>query len=149
VKETRLNTRGPVPISVWVAWVAALAASSASVYFIEILGKPAATLCWLDRMLMFGLFLILSVAIVIRDKHAWRYSIPFLAIGLPASFYQQLVHWNIIHVAPKVCTASFVCTTKFFDLFGFITQATLCFSAFVAAALCMWHLARHSAPDKD
>ena len=142
MRESTPNKGVPVPESVWIAWGTALAASSASVYFIEILGNPAATLCWLDRMLMFGLFLILSVAIVGRDRNVWRYSIPFLAIGLPASFYQQLVHWDIIHVAPKACTASFVCTTKFFDLFGFITQATLCLAAFAIVAICMWQLAR-------
>ena len=92
----------------WAAWGTALAASSASVYFIEILGKPAATLCWLDRMLMFGLFLILSTGIKRRDLGVWRYTVPFLAIGLPASFYQQLVHWDIIHVVPKTCSLSYV-----------------------------------------
>jgi len=126
----------------YVAWTTTLMASAASVYFIEILHKPAATLCWLDRMLMFGLFLILSVAITQRDRGVWRYSIPFLAIGLPASFYQQLVHWDIIHVAPGVCSVNYVCTTKFFNLFGFISQATLCFAAFAVVALCMWIMSR-------
>jgi disulfide bond formation protein DsbB len=109
----------------------------ASVYFIEILGKPAATLCWVNRMLMFGLFLILSVGIVRRDREVWRYTIPFWAIGLPLAFYQQLVHWDIIHVVPKVCSLTYVCTTKFFNLFGFISQATLCLTAFTVVAVCM------------
>ncbi len=126
--------------SVWTAWVTALAASSASVYFIEIAHKPAATLCWVDRMLMFGLFLILTAGIVMRDRAVWRYTVPFLAIGIPVSAYQQLVHWDIIHVVPQVCSVSYVCTTKFFNLFGFITQATLCLTAFVVVAVCMWWL---------
>jgi disulfide bond formation protein DsbB len=131
-----------LPTAAWVAWATALLASAASIYFIEILGKPAATLCWLDRMLIFGLFLIISVGIWTRDRAMWRYAVPFLTIGLPASFYQQLVHWDIIHIAPKACTVSYVCTTKFFNLFGFISQATLCFTAFVVVGLCMWRLAR-------
>lgn len=131
-----------LPISIYVAWVTALLASAASVYFIEILGNPAATLCWMDRMLIFGLFLVLSVGIVTRDRGAWRYTLPFLAIGLPASFYQQLVHWDIIQLAPQVCSLSYVCTTKYFNLFGFITQATLCFAAFVMVAVCVWRLAK-------
>lgn len=135
----------PKLTSAYIAWVTALLASAASVYFIEILHHPAATLCWVDRMLMFGLLLVLTTAILVRDTRAWRYTVPFLAIGLPASFYQQLVHWGIIHVAAKGCTVSVVCTTKFFNLFGFITQATLCFAAFAVVAVCMWHMRRTQA----
>jgi len=131
--------------AMWVAWATSLAASAASVYFIEILGKPAATLCWVNRMLMFGLFLILTVGILQRDRGAWRFTVPFWAIGLPVAIYQQLVHWDIIHVVPKVCSASYVCTTKFFNLFGFITQATLCLTAFTVIAICMLLTRSHDA----
>ncbi len=117
-------------------------ASAASVYFIEILHNPAASLCWLNRMLMFGIFLILSVGAFTRDRGVWRYTIPFLAIGLPVAGFQQLVHWDFIHLVPKVCSVSVVCTTKFFNLFGFISQATLCLAAFTIIAVCMWLLAK-------
>ena len=126
----------------YVAWGTALAASAASVYFIEILGNPAATLCWINRMLMFGIFLALSVGAFTRDHGAWRYTVPFLAIGLPVALYQQLVHWDIIHIVPKVCSVSVVCATKFFNLFGFISQATLCLTAFTVIAVCVWRLAK-------
>lgn len=140
------NLQSPVRQSLtaafYVAWGTALAASAASVYFIEILGNPAATLCWVNRMLMFGVFLALSVGAVTRDRGAWRYVVPFLGIGLPVAFYQQLVHWDIIHLVPKVCNISVVCTTKFFNLFGFISQATLCLTAFAIIAVCAWRLSK-------
>lgn len=136
------TTKPALPVSIYIAWATALLASAASVYFIEILRNPAATLCWLDRMLIFGLFLVLSVGIVTRDKGVWRYTLPFLAIGLPASFYQQLVHWDIIRLAPQACSISYVCTTKYFNLFGFISQATLCFIAFAVVAVCVWRLSK-------
>jgi disulfide bond formation protein DsbB len=133
-----------VPAPIFVAWGAALFAAAASVYFIEILGKPAAALCWFDRMLVLGLLLILTVGIFYKDYRARRYAVPFLILGIPSATYQQLVHWNIIHVAAATCSVSVVCTTKFFNLFGFITQATLCLSALVVIAICL-ALAR---PDK-
>lgn len=136
------------PLSLFVAWTTALLASGASVYFIEILHKPAAPLCWVDRMLIFGLWLILGVGILNRDRKVWRYTVPFLAIGLPASLYQQLVHWDIIHVVPKICSLSYVCTTKYFNLFGFISQATLCFVAFAVVGACMWNLASRERRDR-
>lgn len=126
----------------YAAWATALMASAASVYFIEILGNPAATVCWVNRMLVFGMFLVLSVGAVTRDRGTWRYVVPFVSIGLPLAFYQQLVHWGIIEVAPKVCSVSVVCTTKFFNLFGFISQATLCLAAFTIIAVCAWRLAK-------
>jgi disulfide bond formation protein DsbB len=127
-----------LPAPAIVAWVTALLATAASVYFIEILHNPVATLCWVDRMLVFSLLLILTVGILDRDRRVVRYTIPFLALGLPLSFYQQLVHWDIIHLNPQVCSVSYVCTTKYFNLFGFITQATLCFAAFVVIAVSMY-----------
>ncbi len=128
------------PTALYVAWVTAFLASCASVYFIEILHKPVATLCWVDRMLIFALLMITTVAIIDRDRRVRHYALPFLLIGLPASFYQQLVHWNIIHVTARSCNVSYVCTTKYFEFFGFITQATLCFAAFVIIAIAMWRL---------
>ena len=137
-----------LPTSAIVAWIMALLASAASVYFIEILHNPVATLCWVDRMLIFSLLLILTVGILDRDRRVVRYSVPFLALGLPLSFYQQLVHWDIIHLNPQVCSISYVCTTKYFNLFGFITQATLCFAAFVVIAISMYLISDHHTQPK-
>lgn len=136
------NTR-TLPPPIYIAWGIALAATLASVYFIEFLGNPAAALCWFDRMLVLGLLLMFTVAIFIRDTKVWRYSIPFLALGLPASFFQQLVHWDVIQLAQTTCSSATVCTTKYFNLFGFISQATLCFAAFAGIAICMWLLSRN------
>jgi disulfide bond formation protein DsbB len=127
---------------IWTAWATALLASGASIYFIEILHKPAATICWVNRMLMFGLLLLLTVGLLRRDRGVWRYGVPFLGIGIPLAVYQQLVHWDIIHLAPQNCSLTYVCTTKFFNLFGFISQATLCLMAFTIIAVCLWRLAR-------
>jgi disulfide bond formation protein DsbB len=142
ITNTTPSSRPALTAPFYVAWSTALAASAASVYFIEILGHPAATLCWLNRMLVFGIFLVLSVGAFTRERGVWRYVVPFLVIGLPVAFYQQLVHWDIIHVVPKVCSVSVVCTTKFFNLFGFISQATLCLAAFTTIAVCVWRLAK-------
>lgn len=121
-----------------IAWLTSLFASLASVYFIEILGNPSAALCWFERMLMFGLLLVLTVGIIEKDKKVYKYTIPFLLFGIPSALYQQLIHWNVIQVPIQPCGAGTLCTTKFFELFGFITQATLCLTAFLVIAFCMW-----------
>jgi len=125
----------------WIGWGMSLAAFGASVYFFEILGYQASSLCWLNRMLMLSLFLILSTALVRRDSGAWRYTVAFIGIGLPVALFQQLVHWHVIPLGIQQCGTSFVCTTKFFDWFGVISQATLCLVAFVVVAAAMAALA--------
>ena len=127
-----------VNTSLYIAWTTALAASFASIYFIEILGKPAASLCWFERMLMFGLLLVLTVGIYYKDQKVKYYCLPFLFFGIPSAAYQQLIHWNIIKMAEVPCSLGSICTVKYFELFGFITQATLCLSAFIVIAVCLW-----------
>ena len=133
-----------ISTSHYVAWSVALAASSASIYFIEISGRTAATLWWVERMLILGIFLILSVGILYKDKFVHRYTVPFIALGLPVALYQQLLHWDIIKINPQACGVSFACSTKFFDIFGFISQATLCLTAYVVIAICMYLASRTS-----
>ena len=134
---TTVPTKAAVPASMWVGAGMALAAFGASVYFFEIVGYQASSLCWLNRMLMLALFLVIGTGIVSRDTGAWRYTVPFLVIGLPVALFQQLVHWNVIPLGIQQCGTSFVCTTKFFNLFGFISQATLCLVAFVVVTAAM------------
>lgn len=127
-----------VPTLWFFALGTAIAASLASFYFIEIVGNPAAPLCWIERMMMFGIVLILLVGILTRDEKLKYYILAFLLVGIPAALYQQLVHWDLIPTAIQPCSVSFVCTTKFFNLFGLITQATLCLSAFIVIGICVF-----------
>ncbi len=122
------------------AWVMALVATGASIFFIEILGNPVATLCWVERMLIFGLLLLLTMGVIDRNFSVKRFGLPFLVVGIPASFFQQLVHLDIIKVAEESCTIGFICTAKYFELFGFITQATLCLTAFLVIAFCLYKI---------
>ncbi|MCC7304446.1 disulfide bond formation protein B [bacterium] len=114
-----------------------LLASLASVYFFEIQGNPIATLCWIQRMLIFGVFLVTTIDVIKRDTNSKFYALPFVLIGVPLAVYQQLVHWDIIKVNSISCATGFVCSTKFFNFFGFISQATLCLTAFVVVAICL------------
>ena len=133
------NTKS-LNIYAYLAWTMALLATAASIFFIEIKGNPAAPLCWIERMLMLGLLLILTVGILKRDINLKYFSVPFLLLGIPSAAYQQLVHWKLINLPLVPCSAGFVCTTKFFEIFGFFTQATLCLTAFLFISFCLFKL---------
>lgn len=149
----QLNIRLPITmgtlnksskINLFVAWAMSLMATLASIYFIEIVGNPAATLCWFERMLVFSVFVLLTVAIVRKDTNVRFYIAPLVVMGAISATFQQLVHWDVITVAGDTCSTSIACVTKFFELFGFITQATLCLTAFVVVGVCMYMLDKSS-----
>ncbi len=123
-----------------IAWLLSLFATLASIYFIEIVGNPSASLCWFERMLMFSVLLVLTVGILRRDLNVRYFVAPLLLFGIPSAAYQQLVHLGFVSAGTGTCSTSIVCSTKFFELFGFVTQATLCLVAFSVVAFCMWRL---------
>ncbi len=133
------STPTTMPTAIYVAWGTALAATLASVYFVEISGNPSATICWINRMLMFSLVLVIGTGIINRDHNVTRYAWPLVIVGLPLAILQQLVHWDIISITTATCTPnSIFCGSKYFNLFGFISQATLCLTAFVVMAVALW-----------
>ena len=136
MSETRRSANPKLVI----AWLMSLFATLASIYFIEIVGNDAAALCWFERMLIFSVLLVLTVGIVRRDINVKYYAAPMVVLGLISASYQQLVHWGIIGSSSTICSESFICTTKFFDLFGFISQATLCLVAFIVVGVCLLRL---------
>lgn len=137
--EQGSNTSRPkTSLYLYFAWITALLASAASITFIEILNNPVAPLCWIERMLILGLLLLITVGIIRQDTTVKYYALPFLLLGIPSALYQQLVHWNVIAVTQESCSTGFVCTTKYFELFGFITQSTLCLAAFLLVALFLY-----------
>ncbi len=140
IMEKKLSITKPY---LYAAWATAFAATLASIYFIEVKGNPAASLCWFERMLMFGTLLVLTVGILKKDRNVPNYVFPFLLSGIPAAIYQQLIHWNFISVEQQSCSISFICTTKYFNLFGFITQATLCLTAFLLIGFFTWKAKRN------
>lgn len=134
---TKIKATPPLLI---IAWLISLFATLASIYFIEIVGNPAAPLCWFERMLIFSVLLVLSVGIIRKDINVRYYVAPLVAFGLISATYQQLVHWGLVSTVNGTCNTSFACSTKFFELFGYITQATLCLVGFVVVTYCMWRL---------
>lgn len=139
-----INLRNTSPLLL-LAWIMALFATLASIYFIEIVGNTAAPLCWFERMLIFSVLLTLSVGIVRNDRNVRYYALPAVILGSLSASYQQLVHWGIFSSGSGTCSTSFVCSTKFFEVFGFVTQATLCLVAYIVVGVCLFRLRERSA----
>lgn len=73
-------------------WVIALVATLGSLYFSEVQQYPPCELCWVQRIFMYPLVLILLVGTLLKDTKVFIYSIVFSSIGLIIS---DLSLWDI------------------------------------------------------
>lgn len=92
-----------------------------SIFFSEILKFPPCELCWYQRMCLFPIAVILSVALWKSDQKIGHYILPFIAAGLLISAYHNLLYFGIIPEAISPCTQGVSCTAKQLEIFGFLT----------------------------
>lgn len=119
---------------VWaVAWVSVFG----SLYFSEIKEFVPCDLCWWQRLFVYPLAILATVAIIRKDfSNFMYYVLPFGVIGLVVSFYHSLLQWGIIEKNILNCSATGVsCSKPEIEIFGFITIPFLSFLAFMALTI--------------
>jgi len=114
-----------------------LIATLVSLFFSEVMKLPACTLCWYQRIAMYPLVIIISVAIIKKDlNNLIYYVLPISIIGWLIALYQNLLYYNIIPESIAPCTSGVPCTTKFIQLFGFIDIPLGSFLTFTFIIIC-------------
>lgn len=113
-----------------------------SLYFSEILKFPPCILCWYQRIFMYPLTIILAIGILRQDKKIYQYVLPFSIAGGLISVYHNLLYYKILPESAGPCTLGISCTTKFIELFGFLTIPLLSLIAFLVITTCMLLLRR-------
>ena len=126
----------------WLAFVIALAATLGSLFFSEVSDFIPCRLCWLQRIAMYPLVIILLVGAIRRDRGAVYYALPFPIIGLIIGAYHKYIE---IHPEAESagCKIGAPCATKWIEEFGYVTIPVLAMSAF-AAILTLLLFARSS-----
>lgn len=116
-------------------WVVALSATMGSLYFSEIRGYEPCELCWIQRIFMYPLVLIIGIAYLQRNAQIAMTTAILSIIGGAISLY----HYGIQKVdflsdgAPACGRVS--CTGEYINLFGFITIPFLALTAFALIAV--------------
>lgn len=111
-------------------WVVALSATMGSLYFSEIRGYEPCELCWIQRIFMYPLVLIIGIAYLQRNARIAMTTAVLSIIGGAISLY----HYGIQKVdflsdsAPACGRVS--CTGEYINLFGFMTIPFLALTAF-------------------
>jgi disulfide bond formation protein DsbB len=114
-------------------FVIPIAAMLGSLFFSEIAHYTPCILCWYQRILMYPLALILTVAFFRKDKNAAYYAIGLSIIGGVIAAYHYLLQVKALHAIVPCSNSSVAvdCAQKVFMTFGYITIPMMALSAFL------------------
>jgi disulfide bond formation protein DsbB len=98
---------------------------------------PPCVLCWYQRIAMYPLVVLTTVALVRRDAGVGAYAWPLVATGLAVSIYHNLLYSHLIPESITPCAQGVSCTDRQIEWLGFVTIPLLALTAFVLAAGCL------------
>lgn len=116
--------------AVFLSWIVALVATLGSLYFSEVVGYIPCDLCWYQRIFMYPLVFLLTVAYLRKDNQISIYVLPLSIIGLCISLFHYGKQQEWFGSLADGCTIV-PCTTVYINWFGFITIPFLAFTAFL------------------
>jgi disulfide bond formation protein DsbB len=127
----------------WVAWVVALVATLASLYYSEIADFIPCRLCWYQRIAMYPLAAMLLLAALRKDVRGGAiYAIPLCLTGMGVSIYHIYIE-NHPEAEGAGCKIGVPCSVKWIEELGYVTLPTLALTAFATIlALSLMALSR-------
>ncbi len=127
----------------YAAWTIALLATVGSWSLSEIMHLAPCSLCWVQRIFMYPLALIMPIGILRRDPDLPYYVLPLSVGGLIVALYHTLLQWGIVPEATAPCVGGVSCADVQVALWGFATIPFGSFLSFVAiTALVGWAFQR-------
>lgn len=118
------------PWRMWCAFVVAGAATAGSLWYSESAEFTPCKFCWLQRIFMYSLAVVLLVGAIRRDRNAVFYAVPLAAIGLVISIYHNLLEHNPTWES-KECATTVPCAVPYFKTWGWLTLAGMALVGFV------------------
>ncbi len=108
-----------------------------SLLYSNVIGFDPCTLCWVQRIFMYPMFVILLVAFVRNETKLVRpYLLWLSGLGGLVGIYQYLLQFGLVPNA--VCSASAVSCTKLYVLgFGFVTIPLMSLTVFALIFLAL------------
>lgn len=126
--------------SLLIIWGTSLVATLGSLYFSEIKGYIPCELCWYQRILMYPIVIISTIAYIQKNARIALTTAVFAIIGGSMSLY----HYGIQKVsflqenAPACGQVS--CTGAYINWLGFITIPFLALTAFIIIAITSFYM---------
>lgn len=115
-------------------WVIALIATAGSLYFSQIRGYAPCTLCWVQRIFMYPLVIIVGIALVQKNVRIAATTLAMSIIGGSISLYHYgLQKLDFLSEAAPAC-GQVPCNGQYINYLGFITIPFLALIAFILIA---------------
>ena len=120
--------------AIWLAWLVALVATVGSLMYSEVIHFEPCRYCWLQRVAMYPMAIILLVGAIRREFQVKYYALPLSLIGLGISIYHYLLQtFPSIEEGGACGTVS--CSAKYVDIFGFISIPFMAGSGFIVVSI--------------
>lgn len=116
------------------AWIVAVVATLASLYFSEVADFIPCQLCWYQRIAMYPLAVILFLAALARDVRGAYYAVALPFVGAAVAIYHVYVEYNPEQESPG-CRIGAPCSTKWIEELGYVTLPVLALTAFATIAV--------------
>lgn len=115
-------------------WVVSLTAMLGSLYFSEVRSYEPCTLCWYQRILMYPIVLITTIAYIQKNAKIALTTAVFSCIGVATSLYHYgLQKLDFLKDSAPAC-GRVACTGEYINWFGFVTIPFLALTAFIIIA---------------
>jgi disulfide bond formation protein DsbB len=105
-------------------------ATAGSLWLSEGAGFPPCRLCWYQRIAMYPLAVILTIAAIRRDVAIRPYVLAICAIGAAISSYHVLVE-RFPSLETGACEVANPCSIIWVERFGYLTIPTMALSGFL------------------
>lgn len=115
----------------FMAWAVAVVATLGSLYFSEVMEYIPCKLCWIQRVFMYPLAIILGIAAVKKDYRVTGYVLPLSITGGLVSLYHYLYEKTDWFKAASNFCGENPCDIEYINWFGFITIPFLALVAFI------------------
>lgn len=115
----------------FMAWVVAITATLGSLYFSEVMEYIPCKLCWIQRIFMYPLAIILGIATVKKDYKITAYVLPLSVIGGLVALYHYLYEKTDWFKAASNFCGENPCDIEYINWFGFVTIPFLALVAFI------------------
>jgi disulfide bond formation protein DsbB len=114
----------------YLSWLISTTSTIGSLYFSNVMMLPPCLLCWWQRICMYPLVVLFSIAYIRKDQNSIFYTAPLIAIGLVISIYHNFLYYGLIEKSIVPCTSDVSCTSITIEWAGFITIPLLAWFAF-------------------
>lgn len=133
------------------AFLIALSSVLGSLFYSQIAGFAPCDLCWIQRIFMYPLVVLLIVAFIKKDSHITDYLLSLSVIGFLISLYHNYMYYDNGGLAAfcQLGGAQVSCIKRYVFEFGYITIPMMSATAFLLIIGCLIFYKQRHADDKN